>query len=156
MAQSEILKPVKGTMKIHSVFSPAANEIWALDISCYCLNCFDKTFQPLSLCERWKEHCLSREVVSKLKALPAAQLDARRNKDVDAKLSIDLKEEDFVAAVYSEDCQVYISKVLEVDEDDTLISFIHHGNSKQLDSNSVLKWQRQSDKVWINRVMFCA
>ena len=118
------------------------------------MNCFDKTFQPLSLCEEWKENCLSREVVSratKLKALPAAQLqsqpDARRNKDAGAKLSIHLKEEDFVAAVYSEDCQVYIGKVLEVDEDDTLISFIHYGNSKQLDSDSVLKWQRQSDEV---------
>ena len=122
------------------------------------MNCFDKTFQPLSLCEGWKEHCLSREVVSratKLKALPAAQFqfqsDARGNKDADAKVSIDLKEEDFIAAVYSEDCQVYIGKVLEVDEDDTLISFIHHGNSKRLDSNNVLKWQRQSDEVWINR-----
>ena len=86
------------------------------------MNCFDKTFQPLFLCEGWKEHCLSREAVSratKIKALPAAQLqsqpDARRNKDTDAKESISLKEEDFVAAVYSEDCQVYIGKVLEVD-----------------------------------------
>ena len=122
------------------------------------MNCFYKTFQPLFLCEGWKEHCLSREAVSratKIKALPAAQLqsqpDARRNKDTDAKESISLKEEDFVAAVYSEDCQVYIGKVLEVDEDDTLISFMHHGNSKPLDSNSVLKWPRQSDEVWINR-----
>ena len=158
MAQSENLKPVKGTVKIHSVFSPAVNEIWAREVSCYCLNCFDKTFQPLLLCEGWKEHCLSREAVSratKIKALPAAQLqsqpDARRNKDTDAKESISLKEEDFVAAVYSEDCQVYIGKVLEVDEDDTLISFMHHDNSKPLDSNSVLKWPRQSDEVWINR-----
>ena len=47
MAQSENLKPVKGTMKIPSVFSLAVNEIWARDVSCYCLNCFDKTFQPL-------------------------------------------------------------------------------------------------------------
>ena len=100
-----------------------------------------------------ERHCLSREAVSratKIKALPAAQLqsqpDARRNKE-----SISLKEEEFVAAVYSEDCQVYIGKVLEVDEDDTLISFMHHGNSKPLDSNSVLKWPRQSDEVWINR-----
>ena len=157
MAQSENLKPVKGTMKIHSVFSPAVNEIWAREVSCYCLNCFDKTFQPLFLCEGWKEHCPSREAVSratKIKALPAAELqsqpDARRNKDTDAKESIRLKE-DFVAAVYSEDCQVYIGKVLEVDEDDTLISFMHHGNSKPLDSNSVLKWPRQNDEVWINR-----
>ena len=37
-----------------------------------------------------------------------------------------------------------------IGEDDTLISFIHHGNSKRLDSNSVLKWKRQSDEVWIN------
>ena len=109
------------------------------------MNFFDKTFQLLSLCEGWKEHCLSREIVSratKLKALPAAQL------------SIDLKEEDYVAAVYSEDCQVYISQVVKLDEDDTLISFMHHGNSgnsKLLDSNSVLKWPRQSDEVWINR-----
>ena len=145
MAQSENLKPAKGTIKIHSVFSPAVNEIWAWDASCYCLNCFDKTFQELSLREGCKGYCLSREVVSratKLKALPAAQLqswpDGRRNKDADAKLSIDLWKGDFVAVVYSEDCQVYIGKVLEVDEDDTLISFIHHGNSKQLDSNSVL------------------
>ena len=79
------------------------------------------------------KNSLSREVVSratKLKALPAAQLqsqpDVRRNKDADAKLSIDLKEEDFVASVSSEDCQVYIGKVLEVDKDDTLISFIHN------------------------------
>ena len=74
-----------------------------------------------------KGHCLSRKVVSratKLKALPTAQLqsqpDARRNKDAGAKLSIDFKEEDFIATVYSEDCQVYIGKFLEVDED-----FIH-------------------------------
>ena len=122
MAQSENLKPVKSTMKIHSVFSPAVNEIWAREVSCYCLNYFYKTFQPLSLCEGWKEHCLSREVISratKLKALPAAQLQcqpgARRNKDADAKLLIDLKDEDFVAAVNSEDCQVYIGKVLPGD-----------------------------------------
>ena len=51
MAQSENMTPVKGTMKIHSVFSPAVNEIWAREVTCYCLNCFDKTFQPLSLCE---------------------------------------------------------------------------------------------------------
>ena len=94
--------------------------------------------------------------------MPAAQLqsqpDARRNKDADAELPIDLKEEDSVAAVYSEDCQVYISKVLEVDEDDTLISFMHHGcNSKPLDSNSVLKWPRQSDEVCIStEMMLCA
>ena len=40
------------------------------------------------------------------------QSDARRNKDADAKVSIDLKKEDFVAAVYSEDCQVYIGELL--------------------------------------------
>ena len=28
---------------------------------------------------------------------------------------------------------------------------MHHGNSKPMDSNSVLKWARQSDEVWINR-----
>ena len=97
MAQSENLKPVKGAMKIHSVFSSAANKIWAGDASCYFLNWFDKTFQSLSVCEGWKGRCLSREVVSratKLKTLPAAQLqsqpDGKRNKDADAKLSIDL------------------------------------------------------------------
>ena len=158
MAQSENLKPVKGIIKFHSVFSAAVNEIWAREVPCHCLKCFDKTFQPLSLCEGWKEHCLSREVVcraTKLKVLPAAQLqsqpDSRRNKDTDAKLPIDLKEEDFVAADYSEDCQVYIGTVLEVDKDDTLISFMHHCNSKPLDSISVLKQPRQSDEVWINR-----
>ena len=72
MAQSENLKPVKCTVKIHSVFFPAVKEI-------------------------------------------------------------------FVAAD-SADCQVYIGKVLEIDEDDTLILFMHHGNSKPLDSNSVLSW----------------
>ena len=87
--------PVKGTVKTHSVFSPAINEIWAREVSCYCLNCFDKTFQPLSSCEGWQGHCLLREVVSratKLKALTTAHLqsqpDGRRNKDADAKLSI--------------------------------------------------------------------
>ena len=40
-----------------------------------------------------------------------AQPNARRNKDSDAKLSIDLKNEDFVAAIYSEDCQVYIGEL---------------------------------------------
>ena len=90
---------------------------------------------------------------------PKAQPDAGRNKykDADANLSIDLKEEDFVAAVYSEDYQIYIRKVLEVDEDDNLISFMHHGNSKRLDLNSVLKWSGQSDEVWIiTEMMFRA
>ena len=39
------------------------------------------------------------------------QPDARRNKDAHAKLSIDLKKVDFVAAVYSEDCQFYIGEL---------------------------------------------
>ena len=123
MAQSENMKPVKGTMKIYSVFSSAINEILEREISCYYLNCFDKKVQPLSLSEGWKKHCISQEVVSratKLKALPAAQFqsqpDARRNTDADAILSIDLKEANFVAAVYSEDCQVYIGKILEAEK----------------------------------------
>ena len=49
----ENLQTVKGTMKVHSVFSRKANSIWVRDTSCFCKNCFSLKFQKDSCCKGW-------------------------------------------------------------------------------------------------------
>ena len=64
LAQSENLKPVKGTMKIHAVFLTKIDQLWSREISCYCSSCFGPSFKPPSLCDGWKEHYSSKDVVA--------------------------------------------------------------------------------------------
>ena len=152
LAQSENLRPVKGTMKIHAVFSTKINQLWSREISCYCFNCFGPSFEPLSLCDGWKEHSLSKDLAALPKILPHSQLesDGKGSKEADLPMPIEIKNGDYVAAVYSENCQVYIGSIIEFDEEDALISS-KHGDGRPLNARSVLKWPTPRDEVWIAR-----
>ena len=72
LAQSENLKPVERTMKIHAVFSTKVNQLWSRKIFCYCSNCFGTSFKPLS--DGLKEHSLFKDVAALPNIFPHSQL----------------------------------------------------------------------------------
>ena len=55
----ENLQLVKGTMKVHGVFSLKQNTIWVRDTSCFCSKCFHHRFQKDSCCQGWCECSLT-------------------------------------------------------------------------------------------------
>ena len=61
------------------------------------------------------ERTLSKDVAALPKTLPHSQLESDRKGSKEAVLSmlIEIKNDDFVAAVYSENSQVYIGSIIE-------------------------------------------
>ena len=155
LAQSGNLKPVKGTMKIRAVFSTKIDQLWSREISCYCSSCFGQSFKPPFLCDGWKEHSLSKDVValpkSKKISNSLSESAEKESKEADQPKPIEIKDGDFVAAVYAEDSHVYIGTIVEYDDEDALISCMEHGDGRPLNAKSVLKWPTPRDEVWIGR-----
>ena len=58
-ATCENLQTVKGTMKVHGVFSLKPNTICVRDTSCFCSKCFNQRFQKDSCCKGWRECSLT-------------------------------------------------------------------------------------------------
>ena len=50
------LKPIKGTIKLHSVVSLGDSKVKVRDVSCYCAMCLSK-----DTCRSWRDECLSFE-----------------------------------------------------------------------------------------------
>ena len=155
LAQSGNLKPVKGTIKIHAVFSTKIDQLWSREISCYYSSCFGSSFKPPSLCDGWKEHSLPKDVValpkSKKISNSLSESAEKESKEADQLKPIEIKEGDFVAAAYAEDSRVYIGTIVQYDDEDALIACMEHGDGRPLNAKSVLKWPTPRDEVWIGR-----
>ena len=65
-ATYENLQTVKGTMKVHGVFSLKPNTIWVRDTSCFCSKCFNQRFQKDSYCKGWRECSLTTSTRKKI------------------------------------------------------------------------------------------
>ena len=155
LAQSGNLKPLEGTMKIHTVFSTKVDQLWSREISCYCTSCFGPSFKPPSLCDGQKEYSLSKDVAalpkSKKISTSLSESAEKESKVADQPKPIEIKEGDFVAAVYAENFLVYTRTIVEYDNEDALISCMEQGDSRPLNDKSVLKWPTPRDEVWIKR-----
>ena len=66
-AACQDLQAVKGTMKVHAIFSGKANSIWVCDTSCFCKNCFSLKFQKDTCCKSCRE-CLLTSTKNQRKA----------------------------------------------------------------------------------------
>ena len=66
-------------------------------------------------------------------------------------MPIEIKNDDFVAAVYSQNSQIYVGSIIEFDDEDALISSMERGDGGPLNARSVLKWPTPLDEVWIAR-----
>lgn len=128
-------------MKLHAVHSTKVNSVWIRNTACFCLKCFNKTFQPSTCCDGWKEFS-----VVKTKSQKGKKKENMSNIVIESKnIVIKPKVNDYVAAVY--DDKVYIRKVHEVDDDDAYIFFLQHNGN--LTRNTKFKLPKKDDDVWL-------
>lgn len=153
----ENLQRIPGTMKLHAVVIDARGDFWSRGTSCFCSSCFNENqFSPS--CNGWIKHMLkgSPPAAEKSKVPEPAQ----HQEEIDSSCADDAQDEaaeearvipdvyDFVAAVYCEDNQWYVGKVIEVDdeEDEAYISFMTADKERNPPTYS---WPSREDKVWI-------
>ena len=76
------------------------------------------------------------------------------DKMVEEEVRVIPEQNDFVAAVYEEDKQLYIGKVVEVDEEDeeAYITFMVADKSR---SPLIFSWPNYEDKVRLNSNTYC-
>ena len=143
-------KPVKGTMKLHSIIGKGEGSILVRDTSCCCSDCLAGN----NMCEGWREE----KVAEPPKNQEPAPEDAPGDAPDDAPGtpgapgspgSPDVQEDlpqvdigDFVAATYEQ--VLYIGKVIEIDMGDEYcyrISFMEKKTGQY-------QWPKRQDIIW--------
>ena len=151
-ATCENLQLVKGTMKVHGVFSLKPNTIWVRDTSCFCSKCFNQRFQKDSCCKGWRECLLTstrKKSVGETSTVKKAVQNDEPEETIEDLQSTSVIPEagDYVAAIYER--KPYIGQVEEIDEEDeeAHMDFLKH--SGILTRLSKFKKPKKVDKVWI-------
>ncbi|WAR22114.1 hypothetical protein MAR_016088, partial [Mya arenaria] len=129
------VKPIKGTLQLHSVFPVGNNEIFVKNTSCLCEECFtDGKFN--ASCDGWIKHTIVQQsgktnetdMHTDIQNEPEVILDQARR--LESRSSFTGNE--FDAAIYND--YWYIGKVVKYDpSDDELplqVSFMEHGKGK--------------------------
>ena len=101
-------------MKVHAVFpADKQSRIFNRDASCFGADCFSGSFYQNIKCDGWSERSLTKSNVNphKKKRLVSCE-------------NLLFEVDDFVAAVYRSNCQVYTEQNKNVDDDDAFISFL--------------------------------
>ena len=105
-AACENVQAVKGTIKVHAVFSLKANSTWVRDIPCPCKNCFGLKFQKDSCCKGWRECLLTTSTENQRKDVSGKR--SEQNKEPSRVVIEDSRSTNFVpepsnyvAAIYS-------------------------------------------------------
>ena len=151
-AACENVQIVKGTIKVHAVFSLKANSTWVRDIPCFCKNCFGLKFQKDSCCKGWRECLLTTSTVNQRKdALEKTLTKIKSHQELSLKIRnqqvlFPLESSDYVAAIYSG--EPYVGQVEEIDGEgeEAHINFLEHKGDLQRRS----KFNKpKKDKIWI-------
>ena len=175
VAQQELsllnIKPIKGTLDIHSVVQIKAGEIAVRSTSCFCDGCF-KDGQFAITCPGWEKHSLQykngepivRNVSSgedqsapvsnsdTISAEPCTHSDetVAVNSFVSPQETEEFSVNDYVAAVYNR--KWYIGLIKDYDPEDSnlpfQVSFMEHGKGKGC---LTFKWPTKQDIVWVQR-----
>jgi hypothetical protein len=150
-----VLKPVKGTMKLHAVGVDASQNTTRLmtrSTSCYCNVCNQGSF-----CDTWDKHQM--EYIQAAEVEPNEASTSRLN-DVEEPVEVenvsastgstDVREPevnyelgDFVAAIYEK--KWYIGQIEEKDtkDNDVLINFMTSAKNN-------FKWPAKPDRLWLD------
>ena len=134
--KQQTLKPIPGTIKLHSVVGNGDGVVHVRQLSCFCIECYDGNNFEFG-CSGWTrhDHFSTDSQVSEATASTSQQLSKAakkpgqdspmspeapaRNEKEEQGISLVIPEvNDYVAAVYSGDGKWYIGMVIEVDEDD--------------------------------------
>ena len=132
----EVIKPVQGTMKVHATVGLGNTSVMVRDVSCFCFKCFEGVkFCGESCCDGWEKHYLLKKQKKKGKTnsnVPTTPVASSSNKEGNAEvaksseeiLTLTLEIGEYVTAIYIENTNVYIGKIVEVDERDVFITFM--------------------------------
>ena len=155
------IKPVKGTMSVHSVVSLGLNSIAVRETSCFCDDCFkDGTFH--AKCNGWYRHTFNESsrcdhendgmdaneyITDSLASGSSKSIEPTEPIETAAVETTGQQYEvnSYVAALYDE--QWYIGLVQDDDPDDDTycISFMTKGSNPK---GVTLKWPDKEDVVW--------
>ena len=157
-----MIKPVQGTMKVHAAVGLGNNSasVMVRDVSCFCFKCFEGVkFCEESCCDGWEKHNLLKKQKNKGETnsdFPITPVASSSNKERNAEvaksseeiLTLTLETGEYVAAIYIENTNVYIGKIVEVDEHDVFITFME-ASKTDLTTTSNFKWPNYEDSVWV-------
>ena len=158
------IKPIKGTLDIHSVVFVEHGVIAVRNTSCFCDKCFVNGDFKAS-CERWTKHIVMNKIdnacdrnvevdnsdVTEITSNDTEQSDAPTSGDANNVQSEDIVPvNSYVAAVYNG--HWYLGKVMSYDPSDEnlpyQVSFMQHGKGKGCHT---FKWPDKEDTIWRER-----
>ena len=155
-----MIKPVQGTMKVHAAVGLGNNKVMVRDVSCFCFKCFEGVrFCQESCCEGCEKHNFLKKQKKKDETnsnVPITPVASSSNKEGNAEvaksseeiLTLTLEIGEYVAAIYIENTNVYIGRIVEVDEHDVFITFME-ASTTHLTTTSTFKWPKYEDSVWV-------
>lgn len=154
------IKPIKGTMKIHSVIGQSEGHVRTRVTTCVCDDCFGESgFKENSQCV-WT----SQSMVKPMKDVQDSSSDSNKrgsladvepepfesttsnDNDIQSKNINNLKENDFVVVVYNGDR--YIGQITDLDEEDNEVEVNCMEECGKVQGR--YKWPRNADKIWLN------
>ncbi|WAR14247.1 hypothetical protein MAR_004352 [Mya arenaria] len=159
--ENKCIKPIKGTMKIHSVVSIVPGIVRTRETTCVCENCFNEN----GFVENDKCLWITQNLIK-----PTPEDQNNQDADVDAEKVIDLpsqtlaadddvenpenqiirenlKEKEYVVIVYN-DCR-YIGQVTEIDDEDDEVEVNCMEECGKVSGR--YRWPRNTDKIWLKR-----
>ena len=135
------IKPIKGTMRIHSVIGKGNNAIITSTVSCYCDKCISHIYQECKS-NQWTHELL--DVMDKTNNVNGDEAVKSAAENTHVQETVDLSLGNFVAAKY--EGQVYIGKIIDFDEEDNEIEISFMQNVRRL-----LQWPKTEDKLWLEK-----
>ena len=160
--KQQTLKPIPGSMKLHSVVGNGDGVVHVRQLSCFCIECYDGNNFEFG-CSGWTRHdhfstdsqvleatASTSQQLSKAPKKPgqdspmSPEAPARNEKEEQGISLVIPEVNNYVAAVYSGDGKWYIGMVIEVYEDDeeANISFM-----VPQDTENQFKWPARQDIV---------
>jgi hypothetical protein len=128
---SQKLRPIKGTMTIHSAAGVGKSTVWVRETSCYCDLCLSG-----ERCNSWRKEC-TRKDESRV-----AENQGRSNASTKT-IGVHAELNDYVAAVYESDW--FIGKIVDTDVDDGEVEISFMEKTKHL-----YRWPGRQDKIWVS------
>lgn len=139
------LKPITGTMKIHSVLGKGNNSVSVRNTSCYCKICVSDDSET---CGTWRDETLVQKSSKPTNTDKISNIQVETVKHISvAKPNIDPKEtyhvDDYVAASYLG--HWYIGKIMNCDDEDNTFEITFLQKRKRM-----FQWPTRPDEIWVN------
>ena len=141
------LKPIKGTMKVHSVIPVSKGIIAVRDTSCFCEMCFNGgNFQPH--CEGWTKHSLDSELLEDHEDGQEALTAPAESGVLDEGNKLSIEPGNYITALYDDGWYLGKVKQFDPDENDYEVSFM-----KSVHRNDAYSFKpaenKREETIWV-------